>query len=83
VRGQALVGKVGMVTEKVRGGELPGEVRLVVQGLPHHYLAYCTEPIAIGVQVLVINFRGSRQIDVEPWQPPGSDLGIAQQTEGP
>ena len=36
-----LVGKIGSVTTRVRGGELAGEVRIVVSGLPHYYLAYC------------------------------------------
>jgi hypothetical protein len=65
--GQTLVGKVGSVVRAVRGGTLPGEIRVVVQGLPHFYIAYCAEPVAVGAQVLVINNRGSRQVDVEPW----------------
>ena len=40
MRGQSLVGKVGLVVTAVRGGDLPGEIRVVVQGIPHHYLAY-------------------------------------------
>ncbi|HEY2043529.1 MAG TPA: hypothetical protein VGH11_12700 [Jatrophihabitans sp.] len=71
----ALVGCVGIVTTPVRGGDLPGEVRVVVEGLPHYYIAYHREPLAVGQQVLVINNRGSRQLDVEPWDQPG--LGIA------
>jgi membrane protein implicated in regulation of membrane protease activity len=67
VRGQALVGKIGVVITAVRGGDRAGEIRVVVQGIRHHYLAYATEPIPVGVQVLVINYRGARQVDVEPW----------------
>jgi len=70
VRGQALVGKVGVVVTAVRGGERAGEIRVVVQGVPHHYLAYAAEPIPVGTTVLVIHFRGARQVDVEPWSPP-------------
>jgi membrane protein implicated in regulation of membrane protease activity len=69
VRGQALVGKVGVVVTAVRGGDRPGEIRVVVQGVPHHYLAYAAQPIPIGTNVLVIRFRGARQVDVEPWSP--------------
>jgi hypothetical protein len=51
----------------VRGGVKPGEVRIVVAGIPHHYIAYCPVPVAAGTPILVINNRGRRQIDVEPW----------------
>jgi membrane protein implicated in regulation of membrane protease activity len=77
VTGQALVGKVGSVTMRVRGGPLPGEVRLVVQGIPHYYIAYCGQALAVGEQVLVINNRGARQLDVEPWQQSGMDDGLS------
>jgi membrane protein implicated in regulation of membrane protease activity len=76
VTGQTLVGRLGMVTTRVRGGPLPGEVRLVVQGIPHYYLAYCGRALAVGEQVLVINNRGARQLDVEPWQQSGPDDGL-------
>jgi hypothetical protein len=46
---------------------------LVVQGIPHYYIAYCGQALAVGEQVLVINNRGGRQLDVEPWRQPGSD----------
>jgi hypothetical protein len=55
------------VTIGVRGGDRPGEVRVVVEGLAHYYIAYCQHPIPAGTEVLVINARGARQIDVEPW----------------
>jgi membrane protein implicated in regulation of membrane protease activity len=73
VRGQSLVGKVGLVVTAVRGGDLPGEIRVVVQGIPHHYLAYAVEPLPAGAKVLVIHFRGTRQVDVEPWPPMPAD----------
>jgi membrane protein implicated in regulation of membrane protease activity len=73
--GQTLVGKVALVTTRVRGGSLPGEVRLVVQGIPHYYIAYCGQAVAVGEHVLVINSRGARQLDVEPWQQSGPDDG--------
>ena len=77
MRGRALVGKVGTVVTAVRGGERAGEIRIVVAGVPHHYLAYATEPIPAGTQVLVINFRGARQVDVEPWSPMPRDHHVS------
>jgi membrane protein implicated in regulation of membrane protease activity len=67
VTGQTLVGRTGSVTTRVRGGDLPGEVKVVVAGLPHYYVAYCSQPVPAGATVLVIHSRGARQIDVEPW----------------
>ena len=67
VAGQGLIGKVGSVTTRVRGGERPGEVKVVVAGLPHHYIAFCREALPVGTKVLVIGTRGARQVDVEPW----------------
>jgi membrane protein implicated in regulation of membrane protease activity len=73
VRGQALVGKVGVVVTAVRGGDRAGEIRVVVQGIRHHYLAYAAHPIPVGTHVLVIHYRGARQVDVEPWRPMPAD----------
>jgi len=69
--GQSLVGKIGTVIHAIRGGGRPGEVRVVVAGIPHYYIAYADAAIASGVEILVINSRGARQVDVEPW------LGLA------
>ena len=73
MRGQALVGKVGVVVSAVRGGDRAGEIRVVAQGARHHYLAFAVEPIPIGAHVLVIHYRGARQVDVEPWLPMPQD----------
>jgi hypothetical protein len=62
-----VVGRVGRIVHGVRGGDLPGEVRVVVAGLAHYYLAYAATAIPAGTDVLVINNRGARQVDVEPW----------------
>ena len=73
--GQSLVGKLGVVVTAVRGGGRPGEIRVVVDGTPHHYLAYAADPLPIGTRVLVINFRGASQVDVERWSPmPGDQV---------
>ena len=71
VTGPSLIGRTGSVTIRVPGGARPGEVRLVVQGIPHHYIAYCRVPLTIGTEVLVIDDRGTRQVDIEPWTEPG------------
>lgn len=67
VTSETLVGRVGTVITAIRGGERAGEVRLLVAGIAHYYLAYAAKPVPAGSDVLVINNRGARQIDVEPW----------------
>ena len=62
---QSLVGAIGVVASRVRGGAQAGEVRVVVEGLPHYYLAFCPNPLDVGRHVVVIHNRGSRQVDVE------------------
>jgi membrane protein implicated in regulation of membrane protease activity len=81
VRGQALVGKIGTVVSAVRGGGRPGEIRVVVAGLAHYYLAYAATAIPAGAEVLVINHRGARQVDVEPWPSRPADGSAAGGTE--
>jgi membrane protein implicated in regulation of membrane protease activity len=80
VRGQTLVGRIGTVVHAVRGGSRPGEVRVVVAGIAHYYIAYAARAIPAGSEVLVINHRGARQVDVEPW--PSLAAGAASDTEG-
>ena len=67
VASDSVVGRVGTVVNGIRGGDLPGEVRLVVAGIAHYYLAYAARALPAGTDVLVINNRGARQVDVEPW----------------
>lgn len=67
VDGRLLVGRIGRVVHALRGGDRPGEVRVVVDGIAHYYLAYASTPVPTGAEVLIINDRGARQIDVEPW----------------
>jgi hypothetical protein len=62
-----VVGLVGDVVVRVRGGGSPGEVVLVVDGQRETYLAYAHEPVPVGRRVLVIGDRGDRAVDVEPW----------------
>lgn len=67
VDGRLLVGRIGRVVHALRGGDRPGEVRVVVDGIAHYYLAYASTAVPTGAEVLIINDRGARQIDVEPW----------------
>ena len=61
------MGRIGTVVLGIRGGDRPGEVRIVVEGMAHYYLAYAVTAIRAGTDVLVINDRGARHVDVEPW----------------
>jgi membrane protein implicated in regulation of membrane protease activity len=64
---QTTVGRVGTVVHAIRGGAQPGEVRVLVEGIAHYYLAYAVKAVPAGADVLIINNRGARQVDVEPW----------------
>lgn len=70
--GAAAVGLLGVVVNRIRGGAGPGEVRVVHGGLPHVYIAYAEVPLPVGAEVLVINDRGARSVDVEAWELPGA-----------
>jgi hypothetical protein len=67
VASETVVGRVGTVVSGIRGGERPGVVRLLVAGIAQFYLAYAQTALPAGIGVLVINNRGARQVDVEPW----------------
>lgn len=68
---------MGTVVTRIRGGEQPGEVRVVHAGLAHTYIAYADTALPVGAHVLVINDRGARRIDVEPWDMPVMDAAGA------
>jgi membrane protein implicated in regulation of membrane protease activity len=79
---QVLVGRTGTVVIPIRGGDRPGEVRLTVDGMAHYYLAYAATAIPADASVLVINDRGARHIDVEPWPTVPADGDARGRTEG-
>jgi hypothetical protein len=64
---EELVGKVGEVVVRVRGGDRPGEVVVLMSGAPEHYLAHAHEELPVGRRVLVVHDRGDRRVDVVPW----------------
>ncbi|MEO9138576.1 MAG: hypothetical protein ABI345_05860 [Jatrophihabitans sp.] len=51
----------------VRGGRIPGEIRVLDFGEPVLLLAFCDVALEIGRRVKVTSSRGSRQVDVQPW----------------
>ena len=61
-----VVGKVGTVLTRIRGGVLPGEVRVPVRGTTETFIAYCPTLVERHETVLVIHSRGKRAVDVEP-----------------
>ena len=62
-----MTGKVGRVIVRVRGGKSPGEVLVRVRGGSEAFIAYCDSAIERDTDVLVVNSRGERAIDVVPW----------------
>ena len=63
----ALIGQVGEVLVRVRGGDLPGEIVTSVRGVRETFIAYAEAPLERGDRVLVIGARGPRQVDVVGW----------------
>ena len=61
-----VVGKVGMVVTRIRGGDLPGEVRVTVRGAHETFIAYSDTPVERHETVLVFHSRGNRAVDVAP-----------------
>ena len=66
----SLIGSIGVLTIATRGQAGPGEVLLKIRGGTECYIAWSTEPIARGQTVLVIESRGSRNVDVSEWTDP-------------
>jgi hypothetical protein len=70
------IGCTGKVIVATRGPDGPGEVLVKMRGGTEAYLAWSEQPLPRGAEVLVIDFRGERTVDVMQWpeQPeePGS-----------
>lgn len=72
----SLVGCTGVLEVATRGEDGPGEVLVSVWGGSEAYMAYSEQPLDRHSQVLVIGTRGSRGVDVVPWEGlPGADVG--------
>ncbi len=64
---QRLRGAIGSVVRPIRGGRVPGEIRILDGGEPVLLLAYASDPLDVGVRVQIVHSRGSRQVDVTRW----------------
>ena len=67
---EEVVGRTGVLLVGTRGTEGPGEVLVHVRGGTETFLAWSDEPLAKGTAVLVVESRGSRQVDVIEWADP-------------
>jgi hypothetical protein len=68
----ALVGLVGEVVTRVRGGGDPGEVRLLYRGAWETFIAYADEPLDRGAGALVTGLRHGGAVNVLPWTAPSA-----------
>ena len=62
-----LVGRTGVVTLAIGGGDGLGEVELSFGGGTERFLARGVEPIEVDSAVLVVAERPGRVVDVERW----------------
>jgi len=72
-RDDAVIGCTGELLIGTRGPAGPGEVLVRVRGGSEAFLAWSDEPLARGRTVLVVESRGSRQVDVIAWADPLDD----------
>jgi hypothetical protein len=66
-RDEAPIGCVGRLVLGTRGAVGPGEVLVSVRGGVEAFIAWSEEPLPKGATVLVIDSRGHRAVDVQPW----------------
>jgi membrane protein implicated in regulation of membrane protease activity len=74
-RDEAIIGCVGKLIVATRGAAGPGEVMVRVRGGSEAFIAWSDEPLPAGSSVLVIDSRGYRAVDVQPWHEPFDDFG--------
>ncbi|MGW5867506.1 hypothetical protein ACWFRJ_35750 [Streptomyces sp. NPDC055239] len=67
---EAVIGCTGELVIGTRGSAGPGEVLVRIRGGSETFLAWSDEPLPHGASVLVIESRGSRQVDVIKWADP-------------
>jgi len=70
VADEAVIGRTGELLIGTRGSAGPGEVLVSVRGGTEAFLAWSEEPLSRGTTVLVVESRGSRQVDVIEWADP-------------
>jgi hypothetical protein len=64
------IGCIGVITVATRGTAGPGEVLVKIRGGSEAFIAWSAEPLPKGTSVLVIEDRGSRNVDVSAWDDP-------------
>ncbi|MFI0942620.1 hypothetical protein [Streptomyces sp. NPDC021020] len=69
-RDEAVIGCIGELLLGTRGTAGPGEVLVRVRGGTETFLAWSDEPLERGSRVLVVDSRGTRQVDVIRWADP-------------
>ncbi|HET9731458.1 MAG TPA: hypothetical protein VFP54_02180 [Acidimicrobiales bacterium] len=72
MRDDEVAGRPGTVVTRIRGGDLPGEVRVAIRGGTEDFIAYAEQEIERGETILVFRSRGERAVDVIPY--PEADL---------
>jgi hypothetical protein len=65
-----VIGSIGVLTVATRGQAGPGEVLVQIRGGSETYIAWSPDPLPRGSTVLVIESRGTRTVDVSPWEDP-------------
>lgn len=66
----AVIGRTGELLIGTRGSVGPGEVLVRIRGGTEAFLAWSEEPLPKGATVLVVESRGTRQVDVIEWADP-------------
>jgi hypothetical protein len=69
-RDEAVIGCIGELLLGTRGSAGPGEVLVRVRGGTETFLAWSDTPLERGSRVLVVDSRGTRQVDVIEWTEP-------------
>ncbi|WNI14149.1 hypothetical protein [Actinacidiphila sp. ITFR-21] len=69
-RDDAVIGCTGELLIATRGSAGPGEVLVRVRGGSEAFLAWSEDPLPRGSTVLVVDSRGTRQVDVIEWADP-------------
>lgn len=69
-RDEAVIGCTGVLLIATRGTVGPGEVLVPVRGGTETFLAWSDEPLPKGATVLVVESRGTRQVDIIEWADP-------------
>jgi membrane protein implicated in regulation of membrane protease activity len=62
--GDRIIGEVGYVTTRISGAGRAGEVQIALRGRTESFIAYATEVVELGQQVMVVGRRPGRGVDV-------------------